>query len=100
KSNRTTKISADAACAIHTPHIAKATIMRPVWVTSRIVLRGNRSASDPETGPMASDGKNDMNAAKPSHVVEWVSWKMTNGTAIVCIQEPEFEIRADAQNSK
>jgi hypothetical protein len=41
-----------------------------------------------------------MNAANPSHVVECVSWKMTNGTAIVCIHEPEFEISADAQNTE
>ena len=40
-----------------------------------------------------------MNAANPSHVVEWVSWKMTNGTAIVCIHDPEFETSAELQNS-
>jgi hypothetical protein len=38
-----------------------------------------------------------MNAVKPTHVVECVSWKITYGTVIVCIHVPEFDTSAEIQ---
>ena len=62
-------------------------------------LRETRSASEPASGPTASAGANAMNAVNPTQVVECVSWKTTNGTVMVCIQLPVFEMIAADQNS-
>ena len=40
-----------------------------------------------------------MKAPTPSQVVEWVSSKRTNGTAMVCIHVPELETSAATQKT-
>ena len=85
--------------AVHTPQRPKAMTISAVWVANRMYLRGNRSASEPARGPIIKAGKNAMKAPTPSQVVDRVSSKRTNGTAMVCIHVPEFETSAATQNT-
>ena len=51
-------------------HSESATSIWIVWVTNRTLLRENRSASRPDTGPTSSDGKKPTKAARPSQNFE------------------------------